>query len=471
MSAGNNGLPMSIMSNAAGSMKGRILTSVMLSGLQFLSQIGFRLISVIVLTRLLAPEIYGVFAVVLLYRYILEMLSDLGLRSVVLTREGALEDRFLQTCWSVSILRGGLIAVISVLIAVTIHLLQAAGVFADDSVYTDAALPPAIAALGGVAFVAGFLSMNQYGAEREMRFGHVTILMIASNLAGLVVTIALAYAFQSVWALVLGALARALVMVIYSHAFFPGPPMRAVFDRADFAVIFARGKWIVGHSALTAAATAADRLLLGLVVNATTFGFYYLAHQLLEIVRVFLGTVHRQMGLQVFSHLLESPDRFRRNYYRYRLFFDAASCTAAGGLFVLAPTIVAILFDDRYADVAGIMQIVVFALVVVGPVTLREAYIAERRFREMTMLSLVSTLGLWAGLLLTIFVYDSFVAALWVIAFYRVPEVFILWIGAARRGWLVWWREAMLPIFVVVGMALGWGADHLLRAAMAWIAA
>src|SRR6056297_993345 len=112
MPEGNDGPPMSTIS-----IKGRILASVTLSTLQFLSQIGLRLVSAVVLTRLLAPEVYGVFAVVLVYRYLLEMLSDLGLRSVVLTREGALEDRFLQTCWSVSILRGLLIWGVSALIA------------------------------------------------------------------------------------------------------------------------------------------------------------------------------------------------------------------------------------------------------------------------------------------------------------------------------------------------------------------
>ena len=71
----------------SGSLRGRILSSVKLSSLQFASQIALRLISTIVLTRLLAPEIYGVFAVVLLYRYLLEMFSDL-LDGVAFARAG-----------------------------------------------------------------------------------------------------------------------------------------------------------------------------------------------------------------------------------------------------------------------------------------------------------------------------------------------------------------------------------------------
>ena len=61
-----------------------------LSMARFASRIYLRLVSTVVLTRLLAPEIYGTFAIVLTYLFILDMLSDLGFRSLVLTREGDL---------------------------------------------------------------------------------------------------------------------------------------------------------------------------------------------------------------------------------------------------------------------------------------------------------------------------------------------------------------------------------------------
>ena len=102
-------------------LRQRILASIKLSSLQFLSQIGLRLISTVVLTRILAPEIYGVFAIVLLYRYLLEMFSDLGLRSVILTHERELDETFLKTCWTVSALRGGVIIGVSCLIALSIE--------------------------------------------------------------------------------------------------------------------------------------------------------------------------------------------------------------------------------------------------------------------------------------------------------------------------------------------------------------
>ena len=139
---------------SSGTLRKKIFTSAKLSAVQFGSNIGLRLISTVVLTRLLAPEVYGVFAVVLLYRQLLEMLSDIGIRDVILTKEGDLDAPFLSTCWTVSILRGALIFLVSGLIALVIFWLQRQGVFPTESSYVDPVLPLAI-------FVLGVLALSQ----------------------------------------------------------------------------------------------------------------------------------------------------------------------------------------------------------------------------------------------------------------------------------------------------------------------
>ena len=439
----------------AGGLRSRILSSVKLSSLQFASQIALRLISTIVLTRLLAPEIYGVFAVVLLYRYLLEMFSDLGIRSVILTKEGDVDDTFLRTCWTVTVLRGVIILVISCLIALIIAELQRRGIFAEDNAYSAEVLPYAIAALGVVSLIAGLQTTNRYVYEREMRFGYVTAGMVLSNIVGLAATIALALWLRSVWALVFGAYVQWGVLTIFSYFAFKGTRMGWQLDRASLGVIIGRGKWIIGHSILTAMAQAADRLVLGFIMTSATFGFYFIARQIVDIGLGFLNTVHAQMGLQVFTRIIGDPAEFKPKYYRYRLFFDALAGLGAGMGLVLAPALVDLIFDDRYGPVAPFIQLLVFALLLIGAMVLREAFIAERKFREMTLLSLVATAALWVGLLLAVWI-DNITAALLIIALYRLPEALILWWMANKRGWLILWREGQILAFFALGIALGW---------------
>lgn len=437
------------------SLRQRIVSSMGLSTLQFASQVMLRLVSTVVLTRLLAPEIYGVFAVVLLYRYLLEMFSDIGIRPVILTKEGETDAAFLRTCWTASVLRGIVIALLSCLIGLVIAWLQSRGTFVPENAYADPVLPGAIAALGVVSLIGSMQSMNRYVYEREMTFGHVTLNLILSNLIGLISTVILAYWLRSVWALVFGAYIQWTFMTAYSHVFFKGPRMGVAFDRHSIGLIIARGKWIIGHSSLTALSQAADRMVLGFVMNSSMFGFYFIARQIVDLGSNFLTAMHYQMGLQVFTRLMEQGvAAFRAKYYRYRLFFDALAGLGAGAVFVTAQLLVDIVFDDRYADVAHFVRILVFALLPIGILTLRDAYNAERKFRHMTLLSLVSTLTLWIGLMVAV-ALGSIWGAVWVIALHKFSEALVLWWLAYRRDWLVIWREALVGVFFAVGALIG----------------
>ena len=446
-------------------LRAKVIASTKLSTLRFMSDVALRLISTVVLTRLLAPEIYGVFAVVLVYAYVLAMVSDLGLRSVVLTYENQPDEEFLSTCWTVSILRGVLIALLSVGIAGVIGNLQSNGVFGPDSPYAAPDLPWALVGLGIATLLAGFQSPVSFVIEREMKFGRVTLAHVASNLVSLVATIALAIYLRSIWALVLGSMARSLAQVTFSFLLFPGPGLRLRLSKGPLKAIIDRGKWIIGHSTMTAASMSADRLVLGLVMNSTTFGFYFIARQVVELVMQFIQSIDAQVGLQVFRHLHQTTHaEFKSNYYRYRLFFDVLAGLSTGGLFVMAPLLVGIVFDDRYAGVAPIIQITIWGAMLIGPILLRSAFSAERRFKQMTILSLVTTVTLWAGLGITVFLMQSVTAALVVIALHRLPEAILCTAMGLKRGWVIWWREGIGLVFCALGAGIGyvllnvWGA-------------
>lgn len=445
------------MSQQTGTLRSQIKTSATLSGLSFASNVGLRLVSTIVLTRLLAPDVYGVFAIVLAYMLLLNMLSDLGLRSLILTREGVVTEKFLRTCWTVSILRGVVILVFSGLIALVLAVLQSHGSFALDTPYAASVLPWAMLALGAAALVFGFESPNRFMREREMAFGAVTLVDLTRNLVTLIVTIALAYYLRSVWALVIGNAVRSGLHVVLSFAVFRGPKMGLLLDRPSLQVLITRGKWVLSQSGLAVLSMAADRILLGFVMSSATFGFYYIARQLVDMATEFLMKMNGQMGLQVFSRLhQQSLPEFRRKYYRYRLVFDLLAGLIAGAALVLAPMIIDIVFDERYQGIVPIFQILILSILLMPMVLMRSMFNAERNFRVTTLVILVSTIVLWVGLGMAIFVFDSVFAGLFVIALYRIPEAVILIFLARSKGRVSMRREPFVFGFFGAGAAIGW---------------
>lgn len=442
----------------------KVVQSTKFAGLRFASDIGLRLISTVILTRLLAPEIYGVFAVVMLYLYVLEMFSDLGLRSLILTREGVVQDSFLRTCWTVSVLRGLFIAFLSFAIAGTIGVLQTYQFFLPESPYSAKALPWALATLGVATFVLGFRSPMPFMHERDMKFGRITAVYVGMNIIGLIVTVVLAYYMRSVWAFVLGYAIKYLLQVASSFVLFPGPRMRFELNRYDLGLLIDRGKWILGHSILHTLSQAGDRIFLGFIMSSASFGFYFIARQLVGLVTQFLISINSQMGLQVFTHLQNSTasaSDFRNKYYRYRLFFDAIAGLSVGGLIVLSPLLVAIVFDDRYQGVVPVVQVLIWSALLIGPTLLKSAFIAERRFKEMTWVSMLSVVTLWIGLTVSVFFFDSITAGLMVIALFRLPEAMVITLMGGDRDWVVIWREFISFAFCGVGTLLGLGVLSL----------
>lgn len=446
------------------SFKAKVIKSVMLSVAMFIAKFGLQLVSIVVLARLLSPEIYGVFAVVLVFIYLLEMFSDMGLRSLILTREGEVSPEFLQTCWTLQIVRGGVIFGAVIVIALIIAALQGWGIVNPDSAYSAPVLPWALVGVAASILLGAFGPTTPYIYERDMKFGHVTLSLTVSSAIGLFVTIGIALVNPTIWALVIGTAFQRLALVLYGYLVFKGVPMRFRWDKEALGVAVDRGKWLWGHSVLSAATNSADRLLFGVVMDSSTFGFYFIATRIVGFCANFLRLVDTRMGLQVFTHILKhNTKQFQHSYYRFRMLFDVLAGTGAGMLFVLAPLIVDVVFDDRYSEVAPIIQVLSLGLMLAGPLILRSAFSAERQFKTMTLLSMVTAGTIWVGLLVSLFVFESIEAALLVIVFFRLPEAFLLFWRSAKRGWLLPIREVMPLMFFAVGYILGqgvlWGVD------------
>lgn len=440
-----------------GDLKRKIVAAAGWSTLAFIAQTAMRLGSTVVLTRLLAPEVFGIFAVILSVNYVAVMLSDFGIRSLILTREHEIDDAFLRSCWTVQVLRGLALGLVVTLVGLGLAGLQELGIFAPDTSYADPVLPWAVAAMSLTLVLQGLESPVKFVHEKRMHFRRVTWTALVVQLFGMIVTITLAFALENVWAVVIGGLATAATSLAVSHLAFGGPAMRPLWRRDHVRVLFQRGRWLVSHSAMTAAINVADRILLGLFLPAGAFGMYFIGRQIVDLVIGFLERTHASMGLQVFTDLRRRPDPrdLVRNYYRYRFAFDAVAMLACGMLLTLAPLLVGIVYPDAYRPVAGVIQILALGLPLVGPGLLRDAFGAQRRFRLMAVLSFVRMATIWTGLVVAIFVFRSETLALLVVALHRVPEVALLTALGRREGIIDLFRELRLVPLVAVGAAAG----------------
>jgi O-antigen/teichoic acid export membrane protein len=239
----------------------------------------------LILTRLLAPEAFGLMALINVFLVGLEMLSDIGVHAAIIHNKRGDDPEFLCTAWTIGVIRGVLLWGVACLIA------WPAAVF-----YNEPRLMLMIPVSGLIVLITGFQTTAMAQHNRHMNLERLTILQLAAQAINLLVMVLLAWQMRSVWALVIGGVAGAIVQVTLAHFLLPGIRHRFTLNRADVGEIVRFGKWLFFATAIGyLAGQASDKLALGKLVDRETLGIYSMAFMLAQlpssVVTVLIGRV------------------------------------------------------------------------------------------------------------------------------------------------------------------------------------
>lgn len=305
-----------------------------------------RLLSNLILTRLLFPEAFGLMAIVAVFLTGLQMFSDVGLRTSVIRSSRGEDPAFLDTAWAVQVLRGAVLWLACILLA------GPAATF-----YEEEMLRQLLPVVGVNAFILGFASINMLTANRNLTLGRLTALELGSQAVGIVAMIIGALILQSVWALVLGGLVSSLVQTTLSHVVLPGTRSRPFFERAALGELFGYGKWIFISTLASFLMRHGDRAILGKYVTLTDLAFYNIA-LVFATIPISLNTV---LINRILFPLLCNRPPWKNPVDRARIFRSRIALT--GGSFVLClplalfgQELIVLLYDPRYYG-AGIILV------------------------------------------------------------------------------------------------------------------
>ena len=152
------------------SLKQRMLSSGMWSLAAYAFNIVFRFASNLFMTRMLAPELFGIVAMAMTVMVGLTMVTDLGLKVNVIRSTRGNDPTFLNTVWTTQILRGVILWLVALLASLLFYLRRSKRPSPADTVYTDPSLPPVVAVLSFVVVIYGFHSTKSYEESRNLSF-------------------------------------------------------------------------------------------------------------------------------------------------------------------------------------------------------------------------------------------------------------------------------------------------------------
>lgn len=326
-------------------LRGSLWTLIGYGGSQLL-----RLGSNLVLARLLFPEAFGLMALVNVFIQGLQMFSDIGLGPAIIQSRRGEEPAFCRTAWTMQIIRGTILWLMSCALALPIASFFAAN---DPQAAELAVLLPVA---GLTALLGGFTSTGIFLLNRQMRIGRLTALELIPQGCSILLMIGWARLSPGVWALVAGGLAYSVVRLALSHRWNPGQADRLAWDQSAAVELFRFGKWVFFSTLVTFLASHLDRLLLGRLLSMTELGLYSIA---MTFARVAIHTSSRLSSLVIFpllATLRDEPRRLVEACLRARspvLWLSAAVCAAFA---LVAPLFFTTLYDQRYADAGTIAR-------------------------------------------------------------------------------------------------------------------
>lgn len=294
----------------------------------------------LILTRLLIPEFFGLMALVNSLRMGLDLFSDVGIGQNIIQSPRGDEPSFLNTAWSLQIVRGVLLWLACWTIAQPIA-----------NFYDTPQLATLIPVVCMTLLFGGLSSTKLHLLNRKMIFGKASAIVLSQRLIGLTVTVTWAAIHPSVWALAGGAVASGIYKMLATHFLLPGASNRLCWDRSAAREIVSFGKWIFLASIMMFLAEQSDRFILGKLLSLETLGVFTVAFTLAEIPKQVL----KRIGVRVIFPLVSRKAALPREQLR-QMFLTKRKFMLAGIVLLLlmlvgwGDLLVRFLYDSRYRD-------------------------------------------------------------------------------------------------------------------------
>lgn len=323
---------------------------------------GFNLL----LTRLVAPKVFGVMALINLLIYSLHMFSDLGISQCVTHHDRGDDPKFLNTAWTLQIVRGLVLWMLSAALAgpaawfygepALAWLVPLAGTTAIlDGVHSTAILtlnrrlirgrlvlwdliPYATVTAAAVAAIAG-VARRHPGGQDDPGVQHTQVVVL-------------------VWAQV----AVVALQEAASYWLLRGRRHRLRLDPTAARDLLHFGGWVFVSTAAGFLAAQADQLVIGKVASLAELGVYRVASQLAALPAQFIAALCAQLVFPLYSRLVRYGRAGGPGIAGVHRTLGVLAGWLVTGLLVAGPTFVECLYRGRYQEAGAYVQLLAAAV-------------------------------------------------------------------------------------------------------------
>jgi PST family polysaccharide transporter len=309
----------------------------------------FRILSVVILARMLLPEHFGIIGMVTAITAIVERFKDLGLSAATVQRETITPAQVSNLFWVNVAVGSALMLGVAALAPLLVRF------------YHEPRLFDITLALAAGFFFGGLAVQHQALLRRQMRFGALAVIQISASLLSLAVAIAMALADFGYWALVAREVLRAVFIAAGTWIALPWRPMLPSKGTGVKSMLKFGGD-VTAFNFLWFLSANFDQILVGRLFGATALGLYRQGVNLvLSPITQLTYPIHSvaEAGL---SRLQGHPEDYRRYVARTITTISAMTMPLAVFLAVFAEPIVLVVLGEKWRHAAPFFQLFAVAV-------------------------------------------------------------------------------------------------------------
>jgi O-antigen/teichoic acid export membrane protein len=303
-----------------------------------------RFVTNVVLTRILAPELFGIMILVTSLRIGIELFTDIGIMQNVVSSRNATDPRFYNTAWTLQLIRGFVLALIA---------LALLPVF--DHFYQDPTLQMVLPFMSVFLILTGLTSIGLPLSIKEMAVHRTIPFEIASaGLASALLVLA-SWLSPNIWGLLTGSILASTVPAVLFYFIKPGLKHKLMIDMGYAREIVGFGKWVFVSSIIFFLASNFDRLILAKYVSFAMLGIYGVARSLADVFALFSVKLGSEIIFPSVAAATVRGAELQHKLSHRRLQFLTAALVAVAGFIALSDVVIAVIYDTRYQGAAQLL--------------------------------------------------------------------------------------------------------------------
>ena len=322
----------------------QIKQAVFWSASDILLRRGIGFFIAIVLARLITPEEFGVFAMLILFTAVASLFAESGFASALIQRQDHTYTDECTVFWF-NLVAGALAALALVVIAPWI---------ADF--YQQPVLTPLTRLMALNLWLSAFLTVPMALLTKKLDFQiQMKASVIAVTVSG-AIAIYLALNGWGVWAIAIQIVSATIINVLVLWRINPWRPTWK-YSWKSFRKLFNFGGFLLFSSLIDRISTQLYTLIIGKSYGALDLGYFYRASSTKDLPQGVLADIFSRVAFPVFSSQADDSNKLRKSLRTALITTMAVNLPVMAGLMMTADELVPILFGPQWGGAIPILKV------------------------------------------------------------------------------------------------------------------